>query len=41
VSELKGKNVPFTSGEVMEAPVCRMAFIRDPDGNSITLHDLK
>ena len=41
VKELKSKNVPFNSEEIMETPVCFMAWIRDPDGNTISLHQSK
>jgi catechol 2,3-dioxygenase-like lactoylglutathione lyase family enzyme len=41
VQELRAKDVPFTDDNVMETPVCSMAFIKDPDGNGITLHQLK
>ncbi len=36
--ELKSKGVK-QFGEVVETAVCRMAFISDPDGNMITLHE--
>jgi predicted enzyme related to lactoylglutathione lyase len=39
MSELKGKGVEFTS-EVIMSPVCRMANIKDSEGNSILLHQL-
>jgi catechol 2,3-dioxygenase-like lactoylglutathione lyase family enzyme len=41
VNQLKAKKVPFNMDEIMDTPVCRMAFIKDPDGNSISLHQLK
>lgn len=34
---LREKNVPITV-EPFETPVCRMAIISDPDGNSVTIH---
>ncbi|MBY0471976.1 VOC family protein [bacterium] len=42
VQELRAKNVQFASGgEVMDTPVCLMAFMLDPDGNTISLHQCK
>ena len=40
VAELKSKGVAFAA-EGIESPVCRMAIIKDPDGNAIILHKLK
>ena len=40
VADLKAKGVPFAA-EGIESPVCHMAIIKDPDGNSIILHKLK
>jgi catechol 2,3-dioxygenase-like lactoylglutathione lyase family enzyme len=40
VAELKAKGVTFKAEEI-DSPVCRMAFIEDPDGNGIILHKLK
>jgi len=40
IAELKSKGVSFLDDSI-ESPVCRMAIIRDPDGNSIILHKLK
>jgi predicted enzyme related to lactoylglutathione lyase len=40
IADLKAKGVTF-SAEDIESPVCRMAFIEDPDGNGIILHKLK
>lgn len=37
VALLKGKGVRFTV-EPMKTPVCRLAVILDPDGNSIAIH---
>jgi predicted enzyme related to lactoylglutathione lyase len=34
---LRASNVPFVL-EPFESPVCRMAIIADPDGNSIVIH---
>jgi predicted enzyme related to lactoylglutathione lyase len=39
--DLKNKKVKFTMDEIMEAPVCSMQFILDPDGNTIGLHQCK
>ena len=35
--ELEAKGVMF-DGETLDTGVCHMAFLRDPDGNAITLH---
>ena len=40
VADLKAKGVAFAA-EGIESPVCRMAVIKDPDGNAIILHKLK
>ena len=40
VSELKAKGVTFMAEDI-DSPVCRMAVVQDPDGNSIILHKLK
>ncbi len=40
VADLKAKGVTFIA-EGIDSPVCRMAFIEDPDGNGIILHKLK
>ena len=40
VAELKAKGVTFAA-EGIESPVCHMAIVKDPDGNSIILHKLK
>jgi predicted enzyme related to lactoylglutathione lyase len=40
VVDLKAKNVPFHM-EPMETPVCFMAVITDPDGNSLFIHKRK
>jgi predicted enzyme related to lactoylglutathione lyase len=37
---LKRNQVPFRFGPI-ETPVCHMAVISDPDGNSITIHKRK
>jgi len=34
ISELKAANVEFNFGPI-ETPVCHMAFVQDPDGNSV------
>jgi catechol 2,3-dioxygenase-like lactoylglutathione lyase family enzyme len=36
-AELEAKGVEF-DGETIETRVCRMAFFKDPDGNSLLLH---
>lgn len=36
-AELESKGVPF-DGETIQTSVCRMAFFKDPDGNSLILH---
>jgi len=38
LEEIKAKGVKQV-GEIIDTPVCRMAFILDPDGNAITLHE--
>ena len=40
VAEMKSKEVPFIL-EMSEFPTCRMAVVADPDGNGITLHQIK
>ncbi len=40
ISELKSANVEFVFGPI-ETPVCHMAFVRDPDGNSVGIHKRK
>ncbi len=40
VAEMKAKSVPFLL-DTFETPVCRMAVVADPDGNGITLHQVK
>src|SRR5947209_914803 len=40
ISSLKAKGVKFIC-EPMETPVCHMALISDPDGNSICIHKRK
>ena len=40
VADMKAKGVAFAA-EGIESPVCRMAIIKDPDGNAIILHKLK
>ncbi len=37
-AELEAKGVEF-SGETMDTGVCHMAFLRDPDGNDLMLHN--
>ncbi len=41
VKELRSKDAKFTDDELMDTPVCRMAFVKDPDGNTISLHQTK
>ncbi|MFZ5877215.1 MAG: VOC family protein [Nitrospirota bacterium] len=40
IKRLKQLGVTFAV-EPMESPVCRMAVISDPDGNSVTIHKRK
>ena len=40
VAELNEANVEFNFGPI-ETPVCHMAFVRDPDGNSVGIHKRK
>ena len=40
VATLRENNVPIIIGP-MDLPACRMATVRDPDGNKITLHQRK
>jgi predicted enzyme related to lactoylglutathione lyase len=40
ISRLKEHNVTFRV-EPFETPVCHMAVVADPDGNSITIHQRK
>ena len=40
IADLKSKGVAFAV-EGIESPVCRMAIVKDPDGNAIILHKLK
>jgi len=40
ISELKAAKVEFIFGPI-ETPVCHMAFVRDPDGNSLCIHKRK
>ena len=37
IATLKNHSIPIVIGP-MEMPSCRMATIRDPDGNKLTLH---
>jgi catechol 2,3-dioxygenase-like lactoylglutathione lyase family enzyme len=41
VKDLRSKGVSFASDDLMESPVCWMAFFKDPDGNSVSLHQAK
>jgi predicted enzyme related to lactoylglutathione lyase len=40
VADLKAKSVTFAA-EGIESPVCHMTIVKDPDGNSTILHELK
>lgn len=40
INELKAANVEFNFGPI-ETSVCHMAFVRDPDGNSVGIHKRK
>jgi predicted enzyme related to lactoylglutathione lyase len=40
IKKLKANNVTFTM-EKIDTPVCNMAMILDPDGNSVLLHQRK
>lgn len=40
IAHLKANNVTLLA-DPFETPVCRMALISDPDGNTITLHHCK
>lgn len=40
VNELKDANVEFDFGPY-ETPICHMAFVLDPDGNSVGIHKRK
>ena len=39
MADLRAKDVAFTSG-IIKAPNCRMANIKDSEGNAIILHQL-
>ena len=40
ITELKQANVEFNFGPI-ETSVCNMAFVKDPDGNSVGIHKRK
>jgi catechol 2,3-dioxygenase-like lactoylglutathione lyase family enzyme len=40
IAELKAKGVPFAM-EPLDTPVCNMAVVTDPDGNSLFIHKRK
>ena len=40
VAHLRANAVPFVM-EPMESPVCHMAIVSDPDGNSLMIHQRK
>lgn len=39
MKELEAKGVTFFNEEPYESGVCKMAFFKDPDGNSLILHN--
>ncbi len=39
LERLRAEGVAF-DGDIIQSPVCRMAVILDPDGNSLILHQL-
>jgi len=41
VEDLKAKGVDFLTPDLIHSPVCRMSMIKDTEGNSILLHQLK
>jgi predicted enzyme related to lactoylglutathione lyase len=40
IAELRAAETPFHFGPI-ETPVCHMAFVKDPDGNAICIHQRK
>lgn len=38
VQELKAKGVELLTDEPIDTPVCKMACLKDPDGNLVLLH---
>jgi predicted enzyme related to lactoylglutathione lyase len=40
IAELRAAETPFHFGPI-ETPVCQMAFVKDPDGNAICIHQRK
>lgn len=40
IADLKAAGIEFMFGP-LETPVCHMAFVRDPDGNSVGIHQQK
>jgi predicted enzyme related to lactoylglutathione lyase len=40
VADLKARGAEFAMEDI-DSPVCRMAIVKDPDGNAIILHKLK
>ena len=40
IAELKEAGIEFGFGPI-ETPVCHMAFVKDPDGNSVGIHKRK
>ena len=41
VERLRTKNLDFISPEICDFPTCKAAFLKDPDGNMLSLHQLK
>ena len=40
IAHLKANNITIL-GDAFDTPVCRIAIISDPDGNSVTIHKCK
>ena len=40
INDLKAAKIEFAA-EAMDTPCCRMAVVRDPDGNKVIVHKLK
>lgn len=40
IAELKARGIPFTFGP-HESPVCHLAFLNDPSGNTVCIHRRK
>ncbi|WP_180271622.1 VOC family protein [Leptospirillum ferriphilum] len=41
VERLRKENVEFLVPDVCDFPTCKAAFLKDPDGNMLSLHQLK